>query len=133
MVDYLEQVLEPIVAPALQGLLGFEASPASEYVEDRAPWHGTRGGLNETNATLEIPLHSRPAVSPDLNPIENVWRIMKQRIKARLEFPGTAEAMRRAIQEEWDRLRPEEWNAYIDSMPEWVKQLKERRGAMTQW
>jgi transposase len=26
---------------------------------------------------LQIPLHQRPATPPDLNPIEDVWRVIK--------------------------------------------------------
>jgi transposase len=71
------------------GLLDYNASTGGLYVEDRVPWHGTKKALVEVKKILDIPLHSRPAQSPDLNPIENVWRIMKQRIKARSQFPNT--------------------------------------------
>ena len=75
-----------------------------------------------------IPLHPQPASSPDLNPIEDVWCIMKQRIKARDCFPGTVQEIREAIQEEWDVLEPEDWNGSIDSMPDCLKQVKKRKG-----
>jgi hypothetical protein len=86
--DYLEQVLEPVVAPAFQGFLGCEDYKEKQkedeewglYAEDHAPVHGTEKVLVEVKRVLEIPLHERLS-SPDLNPIENVWRILKQRIK----------------------------------------------------
>jgi hypothetical protein len=95
--DYYEQVLEPIVTPAFQGLLSYKGYLAQSteggdwglYVEDQASVHGTRKVLVEAKRLLAIPLHSRPATSPDLNPIENVWRTMKQRIKVRARFPST--------------------------------------------
>ncbi|RPA80282.1 hypothetical protein BJ508DRAFT_210455, partial [Ascobolus immersus RN42] len=74
-----------------------------------------------------------PSYSPDLNPIENVWRIMKQRIKARLRFPGTLEEMKEAVKEEWDKLTPEDWNKHIDNMPERLKSVKERKGLATEY
>ncbi|TGZ77074.1 hypothetical protein EX30DRAFT_299603, partial [Ascodesmis nigricans] len=73
-------------------------------------------------------LHDRPASSPDFNPIEDVWRIMKARIKARPRFPVTLAEMRIAVREEWYRLKPEDWNKYIDSMPERIKECKKREG-----
>ena len=105
--DYLEQVLKPVVGPASQGQKGYTKGAAGgQYVEDGAPWHGVKRVLREQKKELGISRHDRPAQSPDLNPIENVWRIMKQYIKARAYFPGTVHQMRKAVQEEWDRLRP---------------------------
>jgi transposase len=139
--DYLEQVLEPVVAPAFAGLLGYQGAEAksleggqhAQYVEDHAPIHGCRHKLVEVKRVLGIPAHPRPSSSPDLNPIENVWRAIKQRIKVRPRFPSTIEEMKVAVQEEWDRLQPADFNKYIDSMPERLRQLKERRGMQTQY
>ncbi|RPB05328.1 hypothetical protein L873DRAFT_1758267 [Choiromyces venosus 120613-1] len=38
------------------------------------------------------------------HPTENVWKILKQRIKAQAVFPGTIESVAKAIKEEWDKL-----------------------------
>jgi hypothetical protein len=81
---------------------------------------------------LEIPLHERPS-SPDLNPIENVWRILKQRINQRPRFPSTLSEMKQAVQEEWDKLQPSDFNMYIDSIPERIDQLRQRKGMQTQY
>ena len=132
-VDYMEQVLEPVVAAAFCGLLGYNASPEAQFVEDQAPIHGTKKRLVEVKSILGIPLHHRPSCSPDLNPIEDVWRIMKQRIKARQDFPDTVSKMRIAVQEEWDRLEPRDWNRSIDSMPDRIQQVKQRKGMQTQY
>ncbi len=132
--DYMEQVLESHVCPAFMGLLGYQhASTGGLYVEDQAPMHGTIKALVNVKIALDIPLHKRPASSPDLNPIENVWRIMKQRIKARDGFPNTVEKMGAAVQEEWEALVPEDWNELIDSMPVRIAELKKRRGMQTQY
>jgi len=131
--DYLHQVLEPIVAPAFMDLLEYDASPEAQYIEDQAPIHGTGRMLRETKNILGIPLHKRPPSSPDFNPIENVWRILKQRIKARDTFPQNIHDLIKAVQEEWDHLQPSAWNQYIDNMPVRLAQVKERKGMQTEF
>jgi hypothetical protein len=131
--DYLEQVLKPIVSSAFHGFLGYDQSTGGLFIEDQAPIHGTKRKLVEAKKELGIPLLSRPACSPDLNPIENVWRTMKSRIKARATFPDTVYKMRQAVQEEWDRLEPGDWNGFVNSMPIRIHQVKQRRGMQTEF
>ncbi|RPB02056.1 hypothetical protein L873DRAFT_481247 [Choiromyces venosus 120613-1] len=64
--------------------------------------------------------------------IENFWRIIKQRIRARPKFPETVEKkMRIAVQEEWNQLEPKDWRKFIDSLPERIKEVKQRGGLAT--
>jgi hypothetical protein len=59
---YLEQVLEPVVAPDFQGLLGYECYKAKQevdgkwclYVEDHAPAHGTKKVLVEAKGASKF-------------------------------------------------------------------------------
>lgn len=43
-----------------------------------------------------------PAQSPDLNPIEGIWNIIKQRLRRRIFHSD--EEMKQALQEEWDKI-----------------------------
>ena len=52
-----------------------------------------------------------PANSPDLNPIENVWKILKSRVKK--HHPTTDKALRKAIEKEWTLLSFKEINECI--------------------
>ena len=78
-------------------------------------------------------MHKRPVDSPDLNPIENVWRITKSGIKARRHFSSTLKEFHVALQEEQDKLVLKDWSGLIDEMPERIKELKEKRGMQTQY
>jgi transposase len=42
--------------------------------------------VNQTKQRLGITCESNPSVSPDLNPIEGIWRTIKQRLKNRGVF-----------------------------------------------
>lgn len=109
--DYLRQVLVPLIGPAMRDELDDDTTPIigfSDYVEDSAPPHGVKRALIKPKRELGIILHSRPASSLDLNSIESLWIIMKQRIRARPVFPGTRDSMIEAIKEEWDRLQPDD-------------------------
>jgi hypothetical protein len=63
-------VLEPVVAPAFQGLLGYEGYRAKQeedeewglYVEDHAPIHGTKKALvkNRNSVTRVAVFFARP-------------------------------------------------------------------------
>ena len=53
-----------------------------------------------------------PAQSPDLSPIENLWRINKVRVTRRRHRTRDALEIKVAIQEEWERLTEENFGKY---------------------
>jgi len=58
--------------------------------------------LNSRGAEIILDSIPWPSYSPDLNPIENLWAILKANIKKRL--PKTLEELKDIIMEEWDNL-----------------------------
>jgi len=58
---------------------------------------------------------------------------MKPHIKVSTYFPGTVKEMRKAVQQERDRLRPVDFNQLVDSMQERIVELQERAGMQTRW
>ena len=70
-----------------------------------------------------------PPSSPDCNPIENVWRLMKQRIRKRNPFPATMESLKIAIQEKRDFITPEELPSLVNSIPTRVREVGLSTGA----
>ena len=57
-----------------------------------------------------------PATSPDLNPIEYVWRLMKDRIYRGSPCPITNILLWQAIQEAWDAITAQEILSFTVSM-----------------
>ena len=45
-----------------------------------------------------------PVQSPDLNPIENLWSILKERVRKRIPRPKTIAQLEQYIHEEWNQL-----------------------------
>ena len=104
-------------------------------MEDNDGSHGTRSKDNPVRRYKEslfgFKWYSNLAQSPDLNIIENVWRILKQRVKQR--YPQTVDELRYWIKYEWNRIDQEEINKLVDSMLERVRQCWNREGLHTKW
>ena len=76
-------------------------------------------------ADLWIPVY--PAQSPDLNPIEAIWQIIKQRLRGGTW--RTVEEFKAAIQREWDRITIAQIRRRIREMPWRCKRIQELKGA----
>ena len=85
---------------------------------------------------VEIMLMARmewPAESPDLNPIENIWQIIKIAIsKRRHRIHSTAELMK-IIQEEWDALDIKIIQKIIGSMKKRCQDVIKAKGGHTKY
>lgn len=64
-----------------------------------------------------------PPSSPDCNPIENLWRTLKQHIRRRNPFPTTNTALRAAIEEEWAAITADELEALVDTVPTRLREV----------
>ena len=76
------------------------------FQEDNDGSHGTRSYENpyryyKDEIDLDF-IDDWPPNSPDLNPIENVWRILKSRVK--LHYSMSHQQLKKAIKDEWDRI-----------------------------
>ena len=69
-----------------------------------------------------------PALSPDLNPIENVWGYMTAAVYANGRQFYSEEALKKAIQKVWDEIPDAYLASLVKSMPKRVQLLKEVRG-----
>jgi len=98
--------------------------------EDGDPSHGNKSTDNPCQrlkraADLQILIH--PAQSPDLNPIEACWQIIKQRLRGGTW--KTVEEFKAAIQREWDRITIAQIRRRIREMPWRCKRVQELKGA----
>jgi transposase-like protein len=73
-----------------------------------------------------------PPSSPDLNPIENRWSQLKDRVRRRMRNPTTrihTEEQFIKLAKEWERL---DWNA-VDRMSERVRAVLQAKGGPTKY
>jgi hypothetical protein len=87
------------------------------FMQDGAPCHRAASSMDWLPGRVKI-LIGWPANSPDLNPIEMIWGIMKRRLNSVLA-QNTAD-FKRVVQDVWDRL------SIFDCIDPLVKSFKER-------
>lgn len=79
-------------------------------MEDGSKVHKGKARLPRLNKGIKG--FNWPPSSPDLNPIEKVWRWMKEEITKMINLPTTIEDLKRVLQELWDRVQPEDYRHY---------------------
>ena len=114
---YANEIL-PIVARR-KGLLEIKGEEMI-FQEDNDGSHGTRSSENccvyaKDGMELDY-IDDWPANSPDLNPIENVWRILKSRVK--LHHSMNHKQLRKAIVDEWKAIDQKEIDECILGSPD---------------
>jgi transposase len=88
------------------------------FVEDGDPSHGKKTQSNRAYRMKKragILCEEHPAQSPDLNPIEGIWNIIKQRLRGHT-WPNR-QAFKDAIYAEWRRVTIDQIRRRISEMP----------------
>ena len=108
--------------------------PGLVFMQDGAPIH-TAYKVRDWFLEHGIPVTDWPPYSPDLNPIEHVWRKLKELV---LEMhpeisditgeENIREALGKALQEAWDAIPKEYFDRLIESMPARVKAVIKAKG-----
>ena len=114
-------------------------SPGTYFQQDNAPIHNS----NEVKEWLEehgIWTLSWPPHSPDLNPIEHVWKKMKDILMR--DFPGLSELtdneanivlFHRALRECWERVPQAFIDGLVESVPRRLAAVRKARGWYTKY
>ncbi|KAL0194659.1 hypothetical protein M9458_008231, partial [Cirrhinus mrigala] len=122
-----QDVLEHFMLPAADQLYG---DADFIFQQDLAPAHSAKA----TSTWFKdhgIPVLNWPANSPDLNPIENLWGIVKR--KMRYARPNNAEELKATIRATWALITPEQCHRLIDSTPRRIAAVIQAKGAPTKY
>ncbi len=122
-----QEILEHFMPPSADKLYG---DADFIFQQDLAPAHtanGTKSWFNDHGVTVL----DWPANSPDLNPIENLWGIVKR--KMRDTRPNNADELKATVKETWASIPPQQCHKLITSMPRRIEAVIKAKGTPTKY
>uniref|UniRef100_A0A8C2KV30 Tc1-like transposase DDE domain-containing protein n=1 Tax=Cyprinus carpio TaxID=7962 RepID=A0A8C2KV30_CYPCA len=122
------QVLEQQMLPSRRRL--FQGRPYFVFQHDLAPAHSAKT-TGKWFTDHGITVLNWPANSPDLNPIENLWDIVKR--KLRDARPNTLDELKAAIEASWASITPQQCHRLIASMPRRIEAVISAKGFPTKY
>ena len=121
--EWYQHILREQLLPTMEEQLGDEQCL---FQHDGAPCHKANvipNWLREQNINILGPW---PGNSPDLNPIENLWSILKRRVEK--QNPTYSDKLQALIMQEWAAISQDVAQKLIDSMPERIEEILKNRG-----
>ncbi len=119
-----QEILEHFMLPSADKLYG---DADFIFQQDLAPAKCTKIWFNDHGFTVL----DWPANSPDLNPIENLWGIVKK--KMRDTRHNNADNLKAAIKATWASITPELCHRLISSMPHHIDAVIHAKGGPTKY
>ncbi len=80
---------------------------------------------------LKVMVMEWPSMSPDLNPTEHMWGILKRKVEK--HHVSNIQQLRDVIMEEWKRMPATNCAALVNSMPRRIKAVLDNNGAPTKY
>ncbi len=106
-----QDILEHFMLPSANKLYGDADFIFQQGLTPAHTAKGTKSWFNEHGVTVL----DFPANSPDLNPIENLWDILKRKMRG--TRPNNADDLKAAIKATWASITPEQCHRLIASIP----------------
>jgi transposase len=101
---------------------------ATTFMQDGAPCHQCANVMNWLEFEEFHVLAPWPGNSPDLNPIENVWSVLKRKVHAKR--PNSIRELEVAIRQVWENdITPDLCRRIIDTMPRRLAEVIRMKGA----
>ena len=100
------------------------------FMHDGAPAHRSKV-VKKFLADTEIEILDWPGNSPDLNPIENVWNVMKNKVQA--SKPTNIKDLQEALKRLWINMDASYFAKLAESMPKRLQMVIKNKGNMSKY
>lgn len=123
-------VLESVLRSSLTRIFGDTNLDEVKFQQDNAPCHKSATTMRWFRDN-DLVLLDWPAQSPDLNPIEHLWGILKRRIR---EHTTTSKStLKDVLLQEWDAIDAEQCAKLVRSMPQRIAAVIKAKGGPTKY
>ena len=119
------EILKQSMIPSLQKLGG-----RAVFQHDNDPKHTSKTTIALLKR-LRVKVMDWPSMSPDLNPIEHLWGILKRKVEA-CKVLNICQ-LRDVVKEEWKSIPVTTCETLVNSMPRRVKAVLENGGGHTKY
>ena len=124
------QILEHHMLPSTRALFNCLRAHHWIFQWENAPCHTARASKTWMNEH-GVQLLDWPAQSPDMSPIETMWRIIKAAASERKS--RNTQELRRFVVDEWNHITPEQCKPIVDNMPKRIQTLVHARGLASKY
>ena len=117
------EILQQSMIPSLQKL-----GRRAVFQHDNDPKHTSKMTIALLKLRVKV---DWPSMSPDLNPIEHIWRILKRRVDV-CQVSNICQ-LHNVIMEEWKSIPVATCEALVNSIPRRVKAVLDNDGGYTKY
>ena len=125
-------LLEDYLIPSYESIRDAGSGEGVIFMQDNAPCHKARS-VADFFAEKNISVLEWPPQSPDLNPIENLWAILKKRRVEKFGIPTSKGQLIDQIMDIWNSLTPEFVRKFSESTPRRLAACIEAQGRNTKY
>ncbi|KAG1438084.1 hypothetical protein G6F56_012796 [Rhizopus delemar] len=121
-------------ATYMETLKYYGMNKRTSYIhQDKDPKHKSKSTMTWLQQNKVQYINDWPPNSPDLNPIQHVWHLLKLRLSLYERKARNIDELWERVDVEWNKLDKDVCRSYIDSMPDRIAAVIKSKGRFTRY